>query len=218
MRCAGRLAAACAAGLLAILAASCALFPMVPSPELGHYALGMTYAEALGVTGDFTGGRKPPWPAWPPTAMRVKPPEGADDMHLVFAGECVAAIEVGYHGACEDRLLEFAAHRYGPVTPNAHGEYLWTDGARDVALMTRHDGRPACEPTCVTSCTLTYRLSHVGQIGGPANTAHGRSACRAMDRRARVRWRDDSLHTVQRHALDELGYLVGAGTRPMLAP
>ena len=74
MRCAGRLAAACAAALLAILAGSCALYPMVPSPEVGKYALGMTYAEALGVNGDFTGGSKPPWPAWPPWPARTRHP------------------------------------------------------------------------------------------------------------------------------------------------
>jgi hypothetical protein len=206
------------ATLLVMFAGSCALFPKAPPPEVGDYALGMTYREARSVGGDFKSGHRPPGAAWGPTAVRVKPPEGAEDMRLVFVGECITTIETIYPGACEDRLIEFASHSYGPVSPDAHGAHAWTDGVREVVMVTRHDGRAACEPTCVTSCAVTYRLAPSGQLGGPANATEGRGACRAMGRRARTRWRDDSLHTIQRHILDETGFLVGAGTEPMKAP
>lgn len=204
--------------VLSLLCASCALFPKAPAPEVGNYALGMTYREALAVGENFGGSEQPPAAGWGPTAVRVEPPSGAEDMRLVFVGNCVTAIETTYNGACEDRLVEFATHHYGPVSPDAHGAHVWTDGVREVVMVTRRDGRPACEPTCVTSCAVTYRLAMSGQLGGPANATQGRGTCRAMHRRARTRWRDDSLHTLQRHALDELGFLVGAGTEPMLAP
>lgn len=206
-----RLAGAFLVGCLAAGANSCVLYPYVPWPEVGSYALGMTYFEALAVTEDFSGGRRPPWPEWPPTAMPVEPPKGAQDMRLVFSGHCVSAIEVRYRGACEDRLLPAATRAYGPPRKTAHDQLWWTDGTREVALATvRQEKSTSCEPICMDSCLLSYRFARIGQMSGPAVGANGTAACRATSRRHQARFRIDPLHTFQRHALDEIGYLLRA--------
>jgi len=214
----GQLTATALTSLLCILASSCALFPMVPWPELGEYALGMTYEEALAATGDFTGGRKPRWPEWPPTSMPVHPPCGTRNMRLLFTGQCVSAIEVTYTGACEDGLAQVAARKYGAPLSRVHGEHLWSDGVRDVTLLTRPDDEPFCKPLCTPTCVLTYRLTRLAFASGSASATHGIAACRAMEGRHRVRWRVDPLHTIQRYALDELGYLLRVDSRPSIEP
>jgi hypothetical protein len=163
----------------------------------------MTYMEALAVTGDFTGGKTPPWPPWPPTVVSVEPPPGTLAMRLAFVGQCVSAIEATYLDACEGGITRAAEHRYGPPQSREHGKHLWSDGTREVILVTRRD---EFGPTCA----LTYRLADVALASGQASATHGLAACRAMRRRHFVRWRQDPLHIFQRHALDELGYLLRA--------
>lgn len=190
------------------------MFPMVKWPELGDYALGMTYQEALFVTGDFTGEEKPPWPSWPPSSVSVHPPTGARDMRLVFTGQCLSAIEVTYTGACEDGMVNVVSRKYGAPLSSTHGTYLWSDGVRDVLLATRRADEPDCEPICTNRCDLTYRSARVGLLTGPAAAPHGLAACRVMDRRARVRWNVDPLHEIQRYSLDAMGYLLRVDSRP----
>jgi len=208
------LPAAALACFLSALISSCAIFPMVKWPELGDYALGMTYEEALVVTGDFTGTKKPPWPSWPPSSISVRPPAGARDMRLVFTGQCLSAIEVSYTGACEDGLVNVASRKYGAPLSSPHGRYLWSDGVRDVMLGTRPADEPDCKPMCTNTCELTYRSARVGLVAGPAAATHGLAACRVMDRRARVRWNVDTLHTIQRNTIDAMGYLLRVDSRP----
>lgn len=205
-----RLRAALLASLLSFGASSCVLFPMVPWPEVGRYALGMTYREALAVTDDFSGGKVPPWSPWPPTAMRVAPPAGARDMRLVFTGQCVSAIEVRYRGTCESRMLSAAMRSYGPPALGVHGEHRWTDGVREVTMTSLPDDSPSCAPICMDTCAVTYSYARLSRSGGTATSTHGTAACRKMERRHHARFRVDPLHTFQRHALDEIGYLLVA--------
>lgn len=187
---------------------SCYLW--VPSQEFGDYALGMTYEEVLAVNGEFTAGAKPPWPPWPPTAMAVLPPPGVKNMRLVFTGECLTAIEATYLGACQDGLTQRLARRYGAPTSVTDAEYAWSDGVRDVVVSTEPGNQPYCRPACVPTCALRYTFSRVALPTGLGSTAQGVATCRGMARRAETRFRVDPLHTVQRYALDELGYLLQA--------
>lgn len=192
------------------LGATACCLRVPPSQEFGHYALGMTYAEVLAVNRDLSTGSKPPWPLWPPTAVAVLPPPGVKNMRLVFTGECLTAIEAIYFGSCEDGLTQRLARRYGPpisVTDEAHA---WSDGVRDVVVTTQNGHRPDCKLTCVPTCALRYSFSRVALPTGLGSTVQGVATCRAMSRRVETRFRVDPLHTFQRHALDELGYLLKA--------
>jgi hypothetical protein len=196
------------AALLACAGAGC---PKPPPPaQYSYYALGMTYADALAVSGHHAGRVKPPWPTWPPTSLQVPPPSGVQSMRLLFTGACVSSIEATYEGRCEDGIADRLIIRYGPPVGVRRGEHLWTDGIRDVVLATQPDPMPNCGTACADTCTLRYSYARRGLSMGGASTTHGLAACRSMGRRADTRFAPDPWFTTERRLLDILGYLAGA--------
>jgi hypothetical protein len=126
---------------------------------------------------------------------------------VVLVGDCVSAIEAAYPGSCEDDLARRLAIHYGPPDI-VHGEYFWTDGAREVTLATKSaevtSGRLGGAPTCA----LRYAFARTALASGQRSTTHGLAACRAMAGRARTRFRPDPMHAFQRRVLDGLNLLI----------
>jgi len=191
---------------LSCSALSCALWN--PPPEAGSYGLGlgMTYRDVLALRGE-PDATIPPWPPWPPTALTVPAPAGVEQMRVVLVGDCVSAIEAAYPGSCEDDLARRLAIHYGPPDI-VHGEYVWTDGAREVTLATKEaevaTGRLGGAPTCA----LRYAFARTTLATGQRSTTHGLAACRAMAGRARTRFRPDPMHAFQHRVLDGLNLLI----------
>lgn len=192
-------------------ALSCALWNPPPEPvDYGPGAtlgLGMTYRDVLALRGEPAETRMPPWPPWPPTAMTVPAPPGVEQMRVVLIGDCVAAIEAAYPGSCEDDLARRLAIHYGPPDI-VHGEYVWTDGAREVSLVTKASETSPGSLGGAPTCALRYAFARSALPTGQRSTTHGLAACRAMAGRHRTRFRPDPMHAFQRRVLDGLNLLI----------
>jgi hypothetical protein len=166
----------------------------------------MTLDEALAAAGSDIGDRSAP--DWPPTSLSVPPSPGSERMRLLFAGECVVAIEALYPDACEAGLAAHLARRYG-APPEVHdGALHWSDGTRELSLETLPPDVAGCGPWCPSTCAVRYRLAARGLALGTPTTSQGIAACQAYAGRHRTRFAPGVLHGLKRHTLDTLAAIL----------